>query len=416
MALRTPGSSPRLHAPLTFDDLVGDLVWPKLLRAGHLALRPSRLGLAFVFVIGLFLLIALADKVDGDVGRNVLADSFSTIRMDAAEAALGGQRTGPRIGREVYEVFVATPAYLVRTSPWVAFLVLPLMAIWTAVCGGAICRSAACEFAQGLGIEWPKAVGFALSRWWALVGALVGPLLLAWGLMLAMCVAGWALFSLPVVNLLGAATWPLFLLGGLVVSIVLLAYLAGSPMLLPSVACEGTDAVDAVQHAYSFVLARPLRLASYLLILIVQMIVLFVIVSAIFWLAINVAQKCGMEWSGTRGADALGAMPDHVVQEVDEKAPWRVVRGLVNLWTVVPVLLPIAFLASFTWCGSTILYLAMRRVVDGQDVHEVWMPGMVEGTMAQVGAGKAEVGKAAPSAPVAKADGPVSDTGPADET
>ncbi len=415
MGLRTTG--PRLHAPLTFDDLVADLVWPRLLRAGHLALRPSRLGMGLVFVVGLLLLSIMADRLDGDIGRNVLGTSLWTVIVDLVEMARGSESDGSRIGRETFAVLASTPAYLARTSPWVAFFVLPLMALWTAICGGAMCRSAACEFAQGVGIEWPKAVGFALARWWALVGALVGPLLLAWALMIGMAVAGWALFSLPVVNLLGAAVWPLFLLGGLVVSIVMLAYLVGWPMLLPSVACEGTDAVDAVQHAYSFVLARPLRLAVYLLILVAQFVVLMAIVGGALWLAINVAQKCGMEWSGPRGADALGHMPEHVVRSVDEKAQWPLVRGVVNLWTVVPVLLPLAFAASFVWCGSTILYLAMRRVVDGQDVHEVWMPGMVEGTLAEGGRGRAEGGGSEKTAVVSPGprDG-VSDTGPADET
>ncbi|HMN42197.1 MAG TPA: hypothetical protein PKE29_15235 [Phycisphaerales bacterium] len=413
MPLRTHG--PRLHAPLTFDDLVADLTWPRLLRAGHLALRPSRLGMALAFLVGLLLLVGLADKVDQQPG-NALADSLRVVAIDMVQLVRGSNPpppeggAGARVGRETFAIFASTPAYLVRTSPWVAFLVLPLMAIWTALCGGAICRSAACEFAQGVGIEWPKAVGFALSRWWALTGALVGPILLAWAIMIGMAVAGWALFSLPVVNLLGAAVWPLFLLGGLVVSIVMLAYLVGWPMLLPSVACEGTDAVDAVQHAYSFVLARPLRLAVYLVILIVQMLVLMAIVGAVFWLAIHVAQKCGMQWSGVRGADALGALPEQAVRGVDENANSPLVRGVVNLWSVVPVLLPLAFAASFVWCGSTILYLAMRRVVDGQDVHEIWMPGMVAGTMAAHG------GPAAPiPAPAAPADA-VSDTGPADET
>jgi hypothetical protein len=315
----------------------------------------------------------------------------------------------------VFAIFASTPAYLVRTSPWVALVVVPLMALWTAVCGGAISRSAACEFSQGVGLEWPRAVGFALTKWKALLGALVGPFAIAWMIMVGMAVAGWVLFSLPVVNLLGALVWPLFLLGGLVVSIVMLAYLVGWPMLVPSVACEGTDAVDAVQHAYSFVLAKPLRLAVYLVILLVQMAVLMAVVGAVFWLAINVAQKSGMAWSGARGADTLGALPEHVLHGADEHARWPLARGVVNLWTIVPALLPLAFIASFVWCGSTILYLAMRRVVDGQDVHEIWMPGMVEGTMAQGGRGRAEVGSAAPAPVAAKGDG-VSETGPADET
>ena len=63
--------------------------------------------------------------------------------------------------------------------------------------------------------------------------------------------------------------------------------------------------------------------------------------------------------------------------------------------------------------SSTVLYLAMRRLVDGQDLHEIWMPGMVEGTQARATASAPgpAVTAAAPARPEA-----VSDNDPADAT
>ncbi|HVU64007.1 MAG TPA: hypothetical protein VHC70_08520, partial [Phycisphaerales bacterium] len=292
----------------------------------------------------------------------------------------------------------------------VFFLVLPLMGVWTALCGGAICRSAACEFAQGVGLEWPRAAGFSLSRWAAMVGALLGPPLIAWVIMLLMALAGAVLFRFPIVGLVGALLWPLMLIGGLVAAIMLAAYLIGWPMLLPSVACEGTDAVDAIQHAYSFVFAKPLRLVVYLAILIVQFAVLGAVVAGVFWLGIEIAQRCGMEWSGARGKEALAWLPGHVNAAATEKPEWSLIRYIVRTWTYVPALVPAGFVVSYLWSGSTILYLAMRKVVDGQDMHEIWMPGMVEGTMAAVESPETE--PTTPSVP----NEAVSDTGPADES
>lgn len=415
MAQRPFGpSNSRITSPLTLDDLTQDLVWPKLLRAGHLALRPSRLGIALIFIIGLNLLGSLANREEGGQTTNIIRSTLIKVVLDVQvmlrEAGQEGG-AGARIGSALFAIFASTPAYLMRTSPWVFFLLLPVMGAWTALCGGAIARSAACDFAQGVGLGWPRSVGFALSRWKALVGALLGPLVIAWGVMLLLAAVGSLLFVFPLVGLLGGLLWPLLLLGGLAAAVMIVAYVAGWPMLVPSVACEGTDAVDAIQHAYSFVFAKPLRLLTYWLILIVQMFLVGAVVAAVFWLAIEIAQRSGMQWSGARGLDALGRIQQHVHDGAKRDADWPAIRFMVTLWTAIPLMIPAAFAVSFVWSGSTILYLAMRKIVDGQDMHEIWMPGMVEGTMASVEGGgtKGEVGR------TGAAGQSVSDNGPADE-
>ncbi|HVU63031.1 MAG TPA: hypothetical protein VHC70_03575, partial [Phycisphaerales bacterium] len=122
---------PRIHAPLTLDDLTQDLVWPKLLKAGQLALRPSRLGIAMVFVIVLFLLGSTANRKDGDTNTNVLQTTAIKVALDVNMMRQGvapeGEENngGARLGRMMFAIFASTPAYLARTAPWVFFLVLP---------------------------------------------------------------------------------------------------------------------------------------------------------------------------------------------------------------------------------------------------------------------------------------------------
>ncbi len=407
---------PRPAAPLTLADLTEDLLWPKLLRAGQLALRPSRMGIALAFIIGLMLLAALSDRLDNDKDANALAISTRVVALDATAAATAG-RDGPageKPGRQLFNSLVAVPVYVLGHHPWAALIAVPLMALWTALAGGAICRSAACDFALAVSLEWPKAVGFALGRWRSLLLALTLPLLIVWAIVLAMAIAGWALFSLPVVNILGGLLWPLFLFGGVVAAIVMLAFVVGWPLLIPSVACEGTDAVDAVQHAYSFVFARPLRLVLYLAILIVQLAVLAGVIATICWLGVHVAQQCGLAWSGWRGERILADLPGHAGNPppLDATGGIRAAHWLVWLWTLIPALgIPAAFIVSYICSGATVLYLTMRKLVDGQDVREVWMPGIIEGTRARATPVAAPM--VAP-VPVAKAES-VSDTGPADE-
>ena len=406
----------RTTSPLTFSDLTADLVWPNLLRAGHLALRPSRLGIAMVFIVGFMLLAALGDKLDNDKDGNALATSTRVVALDAVVAAAGREeRAGERPARQLFDAMIATPAYVPTNHPWAAIIAVPLMALWTALAGGAICRSAACEFSQGVMLEWPKSVGFAMGRWRSLLLALVMPLLIVWGIALGLAIAGFVLFRFGGINLLGGLLWPVFLFGGVVAAIVMLAFVIGWPLLIPSVACEGTDAVDAVQHAYSFVFARPLRMVIYLAILIAQMVLLAGVIAIICWLGVLVAQRCGLAWSGWRGERVLSDLPGHpgTPMPSGETMSVRGSHWLVSLWTLIPAFgIPAAFIVSYIWSGSTVLYLAMRKLVDGQDVHEVWMPGMVEGTRAIAAAPAPVI-----SAPIEAAKNEaISDTGPADAT
>jgi hypothetical protein len=364
-----------------------------------------------VQAVGIVLLVSLYRALV----RGSTADTSGAVaarlaeNIDAAAQRLGRAVNWPGV---LFDALVSTPALMLRDHPWATLLVLPLGAVWVTLLGGAISRSAACDHAQGVAISWPQALGFALSRWGSLALSLTLPLVVVWAIVFALAVGGAALFSLPGVNVLGGLLWGLFLVGGLVAALVLGAFFFGHPLLVPSVACEATDAVDAFQHAYSFVFARPPRLVLYTLLLVAQGAVLMAVVGGVAWLGVHAAQAAALQWSGERGAAVLGVLPgNHPPLGVEPAltGPARAAHALANFWTLlVGVVLPAGVLVSYVWSASTVLYLAMRRIVDGQDVGEIWMPGMAEGVLAPA------VPPAPP--PPARASESVSDTGPADET
>lgn len=408
-----PAFQPKpLARSLTLDDLTHDLVWPKLLRVPHYCMRPQRVILALVYLIGMMLLGIAADRIDGNPTANELTGMVQRIALSGAAAAAGsqGEAPGARVAKQIHDCFVGEPALLLKDAPLVALFIVPLMILWTAVFGGAIARSAACEIGQGVHIAWPQALGFAIRRLPALVLAITLPVLIVWAIVLALSVGGFALFSVNVLNVLGGLLWPLFLIAGLIASVVMITYLVGWTLLIPSVACEGTDAIDAVQHAYSFVFARPLRLVVYLVILIIQFAAFLAVIAVVLWLAVHIAQTAALAWTTPRGSQALGGIPLHAAIEPpfgtpQPSFPTRVTRGLVNFWSLIPAALLLAFPISYLWTGATMLYLAMRRLVDAQDFAEIWMPTLIPGTMAAV-----------PSVPRPGDSQAVSDTGPADET
>lgn len=388
------------RSPVMLDDLTADLVWPRLLKAGPLALRPSRLGLAFFYLVGLAAIVTLAGRLDGVPDGNVLLDAWS--RWTAHLAGLFdacARADGPALGEAVNGLFIETVHDLVTAHPFISIAFLPIIIIWTTLMGGAISRIAAMDFAQGVGLAWPQGMGYALGRWSSFAGAILGPLALIYGIALAMAVGGWILFSFPGINIIGGLLWFVFLIAGAIAAVIMLAMTFGGPMLVPAVACEGTDAIDAVQHAYSYVFAKPLRLLLYMAILALQLIAMLVVVGAAVWLLVHVARHGAGVWVAPESAGVIRG-------EEGLEGAAAIAAGFVRFWTGIPLLLGMAFAVSYFWCAATVLYLSMRRICDGQDMSEVWVDTVIPGTMA--------ARKSAPAAP--GAGGAIVDNGPADET
>ncbi|MBX3385170.1 MAG: hypothetical protein KF768_01220 [Phycisphaeraceae bacterium] len=373
-AARTPAPSGTL-APMTLADFWEQLTWPRLLEAPRLALRPARIGLAFIFLIGVAVIVGGADLIDSRPNQNALGDYLSRDVSRQTSALRKGvtQMDVGLVCTASYRMFVSGPGGLISQSPWMMVVAVPILLAWTALMGGAISRMAACDFAQGLRITWPQGLGFAAGKWLSLFGALAIPLVVIWSLCLVIAAGAWALMGVPVLNLVGALGWGLFLATGLVVAVVSIAYVLGHGMLVPAVACDGVDAVDAIQHGYAYVLAKPLRLVIYLFILLVQAAIVVLVAGIVVKLMQDVTAGAAMEWAGPRGRKSI--LGEKGLDGTAGAASW-----LIRLWSAMPGLVLSAYLVSLYWCSATMLYLAMRRVCDGQDPSEIWMPGTVEGT------------------------------------
>jgi hypothetical protein len=63
--------------------------------------------------------------------------------------------------------------------------------------------------------------------------------------------------------------------------------------------------------------------------------------------------------------------------------PWhsRWAASAIAFWQALVLCLVAAYVFSFFFTASTKLYLLMRRAVDGQDIEEIWRPGLVPGTL-----------------------------------
>ncbi len=397
------------EARVLLGDLTSGLLWPSLLRAAPLSLRTGRLMLA----LGAWILILLLGNLNTFWSdKPAFIDAF----FELAQRSLG------RLGASVFSLdaagFVASaielgsiPRVLVEQYPVSTFVLgIPIIAVWVRV-GGAISRSAAEEFSLGRVLPWNDAMRFSLRTWPALLGAVLAPLAVVAALALLLAIGGF-FFAIPAVHLLPSLIYPVFLLLGAVSVIISILWIIGHPMLVPGVACEGADALDSIQRTFAYVLTRPARFVLYSAILIIQGAIVYGLAAGfIGGVTSFTASSAGAFISDTPreilspiapgesvsiqldptpspqitlasfaqdGADAEA--PEAEAPEAADTKPsgpiithgWS--RRIVSFWTGALELLLGALLTSFYFTASTLLYLLMRRICDGQDTAELWTP------------------------------------------
>ncbi len=293
-------------------------------------------------------------------------------------------------------LFVHTPVAVWRHDPWFAVVYGLIALVLVALGGGALSRMAAAEFARDEKIGVPTAVTFALRSWRRLVFSLLLPLALAAILAGVLLLGGWFLM-LPWLDILGGLLYGAALIVGFVVVFLLVGYALGFPLLLSAVACENCDAGDALQRAYAYVLGRPLHYVGYAALGVAGLAAGYVVANFMAALVLNVTGALVDAATASAAVEARSGFRlfDLGLERADASTAAAHVRGaaaLVDAWQTVVVCLVAAYVFANFFGASTIAYLLLRRAIEGQEVTEIWEPGMVPGTMAsEVGAADDEV-------------------------
>ncbi|CAN5733049.1 hypothetical protein BH11PLA1_BH11PLA1_06230 [soil metagenome] len=381
--VRNAPPAPFTRAPLTLEDFTKDLLWPRLLRAPGLALAPSRVLLAFAALAvfgGLSALVHWATRRDFNPGNEPINTSSLWSPGRTTYAMLGdllGQFPGlpTHVEHWTLDHFFTGPWNALRESPWyMCAVILPSLAVF-AILGGAICRSAACEFSLNIRMPWPRAVGFSLARWSSFVLTLLGPLLVVWAISGGLWLFG-LLFRVPVLDVIAALLFPLALLAALLAAVVTLVFSFAGSLVIPAVAAEGTDGFDGVQRVYAFATSRPLRLGVYFLIGLAISTLALGVAYALVNLAVMLCDAAmGIVTTTERQRSLLSAATEA------PGATLALAGSIVRFFTAVLIAAVTAYGISLYFCLSTITYLLIRQVVDGQDVHELWMPGVSDATV-----------------------------------
>ncbi len=166
----------------------------------------------------------------------------------------------------LYDFFAVAPVWLIfhHTVFFVIFGVWFLL-IWS-IFGGAISRIAAVQVARDEKISIRQAMNFAVGKVLSFGSAPVIPvaIVLALGLLVA---AGSLVGNVPFLGPIAVGVlFFLALLAGFIMTLVLLGTAGGFNLMYPTIAVEGSDSFDAISRSFSYVYARPWRMAFYTLV------------------------------------------------------------------------------------------------------------------------------------------------------
>lgn len=356
--------------------------------------------------------IAALNLIDDTRPRGVFEASAS-FAADAVQRVVRGVLTlSPlEIYRGLGNLFIDLPRLLWANHKWFLAIYGLLFVIVVAMGGGAICRMAAWQVATQERLRVREAVDFAAANTGRLVAAHVLPAVIASILALVIVAMG-VLMLVPALDVVGALIYGLALVLGFIVAFVLIGFLLGFPLLAPAVAIESGDGTEAMQRAYAYVVTRPLYLIGYWIIALIGLAIGYFVVALIAALAMNfTASLFSLPSDNPALIVAGGYEPFRLSQTPVEAAAgsWhhQWAAWVIAFWETVVVCLVAAYVLSYHFSASSIMYLLMRRACDGQDVQEISQAGAADSVSAARGAAVSSPSASAttgstPSGPPAK--------------
>jgi hypothetical protein len=245
-----------------------------------------------------------------------------------------------------------------------------LGALWSLVVwsffGGAITRMAAVSFARRESQSWKALAGFVRQRFGAYFSAPLLPILGTFLVAIFLAALGLVMRVGPGI-LVAGILWPLVLLGGFMMAFLLIVLFFGWPLMWGSISAEGTDAFGALSHSYSYTYQRPLHYLMYAVAAGLIGVLGWFVVSLFAYWVLNLSQW-GVSWGS--GTEQLNA----IMSGADQGTLGNAGAALIQFWTHCVTTLAFAFIFSYLWTSTTVIYFLLRRLVDATELDEVFMP------------------------------------------
>ncbi|NOZ23405.1 MAG: hypothetical protein GXP25_20210 [Planctomycetes bacterium] len=263
------------------------------------------------------------------------------------------------------------------------FVFVAALFIWSRF-GVSICRIAAIEFAKDERIELSEARKFAKKKWGSLFWTPIVPLI-GIAFFAACLILGGIIGCIPkgVGTFLVSLGFPLAILAGFIITLIVVGGVAGAALMFPAVSAEGTDAFDGISRAYSYVYTKPWRLLWYYLVAAVYGAVCIAFVYAFACLVVQATLTFGgfgMRQFSTSGRDGLKAISyfilhyGHFDMAHTTKLGFlgKVGVSIAGTFLTLVYCVAIGFAISYCFTASTIVYFLMRKAVDGTELTEIY--------------------------------------------
>jgi hypothetical protein len=313
---------------------------------------------------------------------------FTSARLDDAALALvrGDLKT---VTSSVLSAGEATWwALRYHTLYTAAYLVLTLVVM--SLAGGAICRSAALQFARDERSGLVESVRYSSRRFGSF---LTGPI---WAVGVAALLAA----LIAILGLAGNLPWgigpivfgvlsPIAAFLAFLATIFIFGLVAGGCLMFPAVAYEGSDGMDSMGRAFGYLYMRPWRLGFYAVVAFAYGIICYLFVRLFAFIVLLLARSCmtaGLwAWSqyastpdnrAVRLGDVIWPAPtfDTLFGTLPEAASGSEKIGaiLIMIPHAVVAGLVAAFVLSFFFCACSIIYALLRKHVDGEDFSRIF--------------------------------------------
>ncbi len=365
-------------------------------------------ALAYLILMGGGLVL---NEVLGGVGdgQSVIS-GFIHQGMAKCGVALGGL---PVIGNEVEGLVSCLYRGACRSLEWWEFLIV---GVWfyvvTSIFGGAITRIMAMRIARDESIGAVAALKFAVKN---LASYLLIPVFLGvaivffWACNLLAGVAS----SIPYAGiLLFIVAYPLAILSSLIILLIAFGGLLGLFVMISAVSTEKNGTLDAISRAFSYIYSRPLQFFFYYFVIFVLASIIAFVGLGIFPAIVTDSVAAGTWYSPTEQGLASGmsravqpALPVFTGLNLHAAA----IAAVSWFFSVVLLFGIFGFIVSYFLGGTTAIYFALRREVDGTEDSEVYIEGSEEdefglpppAPVPPAGEAPAPADPAAPAAPAA---------------
>jgi hypothetical protein len=290
----------------------------------------------------------------------------------------------PGLIRNIADFFKAV-GWALRYHPVYCIVFFIIMLAVISISGGAVCRIAALQFARGEKPGLAEALRFSTKRFVNFFTAPLAPIGIIIFIGLFIFLLGLAGNIPRAGELIIGLSMPLALFAGVLVAVIVIGAVAGFNLMFPAVAYDGSDCFDAISRSFSYVYARPWRMAVYTAIAAVYGSFCYAFVRIFAFLLLWI----------TRWLLQLGLWADNGSKEVNKlvaiwpkpelrylvrfsppaEANWTewAAAFLVYLSLLVIVGLVVSFIISFYLSANTIIYSLMRNKVDNTAFEDIYM-------------------------------------------